>query len=795
MTMPKINDQIQRIIDKRMLTRLPQIEKETAFLHQVRTRVKNLDSVISEINHQLASKHGPYYAMLQADPSMEARFLAVSTSEVKRLIDKQLSVLETLRKRFARDAVQIAFIGFERQGKSCFLQSISGLNNKVIPAYSGTSCTGAVSIIHNVDKDLEVHIEFYEQETFLKIVQEKLQGFFPGKSFFINCLDDLKHVDLSGFESDDPEIALEFNKFKDAFIDHFDTYRSLIGHGAIVTSDENQIIQHVSQYEEFDSIPTGEVSASYVRKNKLDSNGREITVWQKNYYKYISVKSVNIYTRFVDPRIGASKIVLVDTIGMGDASNAERIEDEMFRVLIEDCDAAVNVFKPQANGDSFNKQQVEVLKKIGRRLVGREPERWIYYVLNRVEGGKGYNVEVIPSIMEQVRSSFGTMKAKPVADVLDINAVDTEEVNKRLISPLLDLITLNLDDIDANMVVEANKSNEILYQEYKLLADTVAKVVSNSMKQGSNELRKFRELYKSDLTYSNELKVLDNKYLLEKDKPCPAVKDNIEAVITNLTRLIEKPETIANDVAKGDKSTNQLLEKYCKIFRNRIYGTFKNIAADVLLPLQNEVKDSLIKILFDNARLGRIPLQNYAVEDGPSQNWLACFIDEKVDCEMFPGMNHMLRFVLDYEISIEGLMEFNIARCLDTLDKNSADFKTMAPLQGMSDEMQAKKIWSEIVSRTSSIQVEMRKWRDDFSLIPSHSFYARVSMFRDMMVDDTDTDISDELYNFYSENRMSVWREEFAGMIMEAEAFGNWNNESRAVAELCRKNSFHITVI
>ena len=55
-----------------------------------------------------------------------------------------------------------AFICFEHRGKICFLQSISGLSNKVIPAYCGTSCTGAVSVIHNVDKDHEVHIEFYD---------------------------------------------------------------------------------------------------------------------------------------------------------------------------------------------------------------------------------------------------------------------------------------------------------------------------------------------------------------------------------------------------------------------------------------------------------------------------------------------------------------------------------------------------------------------------------------------------------------------------------------------------------
>lgn len=790
--MPQINEQIEQIIRKRKETRLPQIEKEIAFLKEVRAKIQNLDSVISTVTHQMEVKHGPYYTMLQADPSMEARFMAVSTTEAKRLIDEQLQTLENLKKRFSRDAVQIAFIGFERQGKSCFLQSISGLNNKVIPAYSGTSCTGAVSVIHNVDKNLEVHIEFYELDAFLKIVQEKLQNFFPDKHLVVNSLNDLKHLDLSDFASDDPEVSLEFNKFKDAFIDHIGVYESLIGHSKFTTSDEDQIIQHVSQYEEFESIPAGEDPSLFARKKKQDANGNEVVVWQKNYYKYIAVKSVNIYTRFVDPRIGTSKIVLVDTIGMGDASNAERIEDEMFRVLREDCDAAVDVFKPQANGDSFNKQQIEVLKKIGRRLSDCEPQRWIYYVLNRVECGKGYNVEVVPAIMEQVKTSFKTMKSKPVADVLDINATNTDEVNQRLISPLLDLITNNLDDIDTNLVVEANKANEVLYQEYKLLADAVAKVVSSSMKQGSNELKKFRELYKTDLTYSNELKVLDNKYYAEKDKPCPAVKEKIDEVINKLTKLVDRPDVIVLDVAMGKKSTNQLLEKYCEIFRNRIYAAFDEVSTAVLLPLQNHLKDTIINVLFENARLGRIPLQEYAIEDGSSQKWLRAFIEEKVEKEAYPQMHYMLNFILDYQISIEGLMEYNVARCLSTLDKHSPAFKPMPPLAGMSDEQQAKKIWSEIVSRTSSIQTEMRKWRDDFSLIPSHSFYARTSMFRDLLVDDTDTNISEELYNFYSDNRMAIWRDEFAGMLQEAEAFGCWNEESRAITDLCKKNSFVI---
>ena len=741
--MSQINQQIQQIIDKRKLTRLPQIEKEITFLKEVKAKVENLDSVINTINHQMTEKHGPYYAMLQSDPSMETRFMAVSTAQVKKLIDEQLERLEILRKRFSRDAVQIAFIGYERQGKSCFLQSISGLSNKVIPAYSGTSCTGAVSVIHNVPKDLEVHIEFYDLKAFLNIVKEKLHNFFPNDHFTLNSLNDLSAIDLSEFTTDDPEVSLEFNKFKDAFFGHLNVYESLIGHSKIVTSDENQIIQHVSQ--------------------------------------------------FVDPRIGDSKIVLVDTIGMGDASNAERIEDEMFRVLREDCDAAVDVFKPQANGDSFNKQQNEVLKKIGRRLADREPYRWIFYVLNRVEGGKGYNVEVVPPIMEQIKTSFASMKTKPVADVLDINAINTEEVNQRLVSPLLDLITENLDDIDAKLIVETNKSNDMLYQEYRMLADAVAAVVSGSMIQNTNEGKLFDKLFKG-LSYSKNLRDLDDYgYAKTKDEPCVQVRERIDMVINDLVELVpDAEECIYPDVESGDKDTNGIFVKHLNAFRNTIFEAFEEVNTEVLIPLQEKVKNDLIDILFTEAKMGNIPLQDYSIEDGASQAWLKALVEEKVDKSVYPRLHDMLMFILNYNLNIEGLIEYNVAKCLNTIDPLSEECPPMHPLTSSLEE-QAEEIWAEIVNRITPIQNKLRLWRNDFALIPSHSFYARVHKFRDKMVFG-DEETKDNIRDFYRDNRLSIWRDDFADMAVQDQAFGAWNKESKAITDMCLKNKFYINL-
>lgn len=791
--MSNINDQIQQIITTRKETRLPQIEKEIKFLQDVKNKIANLDSVINTVNFQIEEKQGPYFAMLQSDQSMETRFMAVSTSQIKKMIDEQLERLEILRKRFSRDAVQIAFIGYERQGKSCFLQSISGLSNKVIPAYSGTSCTGAVSVIHNVPKALEVHIEFYDLKSFLDIVKDKLHNFFPNRHFTLNSLDDLTMIDLSDFTTNDTEVSLEFNKFKDAFFGHQNVYETLIGHSKMVTSDENQIIQHVSQYEEFDTIPEGEDANLYMKKKKQDANGNEIEVWQKNYYRYLAVKSVNIYTQFIDPRIGDSKIVLVDTIGMGDASNAERIEDEMFRVLREDCDAAVNVFKPQANGDSFNKQQNEVLKKIGRRLADREPSRWIFYVLNRVEGGKGYNVEVVPPIMEQIKSSFASMKTKPVANVLDINAINTEEVNQQLVSPLLDLITENLDDIDSKLVIEANKSNDLLYQEYKMLADAVAAVVSGSMIQNSNEGKLFDQLFKG-LSYSKNLRDLDEYgYARTKDEPCTQVRERIDAVINNLVELVpDAEECIYPDVEKGDKDINGIFVKHLNAFRNTIFEAFEEVNTEVLIPLQEKVKDDLIDILFNAAKMGNIPLQNYSTEDGPSQTWLKALTAEKVDKNVYPKLHDMLMFILNYNLNIEGLIEYNVAKCLNTIDPLSKECPPMHPLTSSLEE-QAEEIWAEIINRITPIQNKLRLWRNEFALIPSHSFYARVHKFRDKMVFG-DEETQENIRDFYRDNRLSIWRNEFANMAIQDQAFGAWNKESKAITDMCIKNKFYINL-
>ena len=349
-----ITETINNIVRKRA-QRLPFIKSQREHLKNILSHLNDLDVLLDTIKKEDIEQQGVYFSILQDNPKMRKYLSAVDTKSVRSHIEEQLKKLDILEKRFSRDTVRIAMIGFERQGKSTFLQAISGLHSeKVIPAYSGTSCTGAVSVIHNIEGPFRVEIEPYSREQFLSIVRQKLNKFFPNRIFAISNPMDLQTIDLSGFTSSDLTLQTEFHKFKEAYCNHVEDYYNLLGRDVFSLTDENEVAKHVAQYERFDEIPED----GYDEIKEPDVPGGKIK-YQKNYYKYVAVKHVDIYTQF--DSIDTRKIDLVDTVGLGDAANADKIEKEMFRVLKEDCDAAVDLFQPTTTAPGVDKIQLEIL--------------------------------------------------------------------------------------------------------------------------------------------------------------------------------------------------------------------------------------------------------------------------------------------------------------------------------------------------------------------------------------------------------------------------------------------------
>lgn len=789
--MSNINKKIQCIIAKRQERRFPLIEEKIAFVDSLLQKVNSLDSLISEIKCQSEIKKGSYYAILASDPGMELRLQNVSTEDTRTAITELQRELIRLKIRFSRKSISLQVFGMAGSGKSTFIQSVTGLDNDVVLASEGGHCTGVSSFIYNSDH-FEARVYLYTESEMLALFNKNLEAL--EKRFNPTVTPILLHNfhEIQNFKVENVGLPATMDGRLSVmkYVDNFTLISNLIsGHDA-----NGQPLQDFRQ--DADGRKYIQITdATKVQQWVAQHNGHHTSDPEYvAYLNYLAVNRVDIYKKFLCEDAG--DIVLMDNVGLGDASNDVSTEQHMYQAIADNSDAVILLYQPKPNSgwrgeeDSINGRLNNIRFKNAYQGIERMDVHELYFLLNERNTPGFDNSKDCPEVVKAFRAQPYERKET----ILIANAADKESTRKKAIEPILSQLMEHLDEIDARMIASVNTLGQRVYSTYKILNDSVSSVISGEMKQGTNELRKFRELYHNDLTFSNELKKLDQKYYTDRNKPCPAVKNNIEKVIASLIQLIDLPSMIIEDVKKGDKSTNQILEKYCKIFRNRIYKAYDNVNSNVLVPLQERLKSEIITVLFNNARLGRIPLTEYAVEDGASVNWLQTFINEKVDKTLYPFLNNALNFVLDYKISIEGLMEYNVAKCLDTLDKNSPAFRPMTSLNGLPDEVQAKKIWSEIVSRASLIQIAMQGWKDDFSLIPSHSFYACISMFRDMLVDDTNTAISEELYNFYSENRMSIWRKEFASIAQEAEAFGKWNENSSALAEMCKKNSFIITI-
>jgi hypothetical protein len=794
--MPTITEQIEQILDKRLGRgiyaghgRLQKIEARIAALKSVKDKVEQLDALVATIQRQVKDKQGAYFNMLSSDPDALSQFEEVSCKQSKDKLDKLIAKLELLKKRFERDAIRIAFIGRERQGKSTFIKTITGLNDKVIPAYSGNSCTGAVSVIHNVQsvqdesgRDVKVKVvaEYYEMSTFLEMVNEKLLRFFPDGSKKIGRLDQIENLDLPEdlSEMQSTKVIAEYLKFKNAVVEHFSEYSNLIGVGIRNYYDEDQIAQHVAQYEEFDHYVPG--------ADKVEKSDGTI-IYQLNYFKYVAVKTVDIYTRFEIET--TKKLELVDTIGTGSSADSEAIEKEMYRVLQEECDGAIDMYRPDVT-PNYPQEQADLLDNIINNLSEREPEKWIVYVLNKITSGSYKNAASADAVLKTAEDIIKRKSPQPVAWAKAIDGTIFNDVRDELVSPLLSLIAENLDTLDQNLIDKAESLCKEAYNECLTLVKAANAVTSAGAGLSSDAMSLFDEkLYKDLLkTFGYAMNQVDQKgYATRRDTECVQLEQAYINIINEIDLYIPKKKVILERFETGALVTqNQMFEEYVEQMRSNIFTAFENVNAQVLYPLQEKVKTDLIEILFNQGLLKYLP----TTHEAPSIDWLKEVIENYIDEDKYPNLRKALQFILDYQINIEGLVEYNVTKSLYIIDKTHSEFISYIGEFTEDFDQKASDVWQELCNRIIPVQNRLKAWISDFTLIPSHSFYSRVHKFHVKVM--TDNDGQEDFRRFYRNNMGLIWAGEINAAGKTQKAFGDWTDRVKSLQQVVISENFKL---
>ena len=775
--MPTINQQIDKILDMRLgrneytgKGHLQVVEAKICALQDIKKSIIAFQNCLYKIHGQVTQKTGEFYKAISADSDALTAYNQIDSTATLAKLNEALSTLGHLKRRFEREAVRIAFIGYERQGKSTFLQSMTGLPNEVIPAYDGTSCTGAVSVIHNeaTSTSFKAVIEFYTLSDFLENVKAKLKLLIPNRSFSLNNLDDLANLDLSDYEGDD---RTEVEKLiKNNIINHRHLYGSYLGSGIKSYTDKDEVMKFVAQYREYDkreNVPQWAENSDVLQRIKEENpdGSPKVIVWRHMYYWYLAVKSVNIYCQFPNQECG--RIEFVDTVGLGPSVNADGVEEEMFRVLCNDCDGAVDVYCPSSTGGALSDKEVRIFKKLKEHLSHRDPQMWMSYAINAIPFGDKKNIQNIPDIKADLE-----LKDLPFGFYVDVNAAKREDVNDNLLVPHLKMVAKNLPILDKKLIDAASEKATEAYDLCLDILTLASKVIPlQALSDWRFEQDGFIPLNKAFAKAIN--KIDHDGYAKEKDLPCESLVEAYSKLINEIDVDLPTEEDIVERFETGHLLTaSGMYDEIIEEMRNGIFSVFEDVNKSVLLPLQEKVKLDLITLLYDVGKWSQLPLPVEEQTDKITTEWLENVIKNYVPQEKYPRLYEALRFILDYQISIEGLAEYRVTESLHIIER---DHQKFIPYGGGNPDDFAEKgsaVWQELATRLMPVQKNLRSWIGEFSLIPSHSFYSRVHKFHIKV--GTDVEGVKDFKNFYHDNMAEIWHDEIEAKAHENAAFKEW---------------------
>lgn len=676
--------------------------------------------------------------------------------------DKALQVckaeLKRLKIRFSRDKINISFVGRAGQGKSLVLQKMSGLGGTVIPSAAGSDCTGAKSIITNtegVDKPY-AEITFFSEEEMVQIINKYLEDIFEDNSKNITNLDqvdDLKQVlnERNGLETAGAK-KRELRKY----IDHMEELRPNLRRKACRIEEEN-IEEYVAMYKSTDD--------------------------SVKYWNYLSVKCANIHCTF--PKNDAGKIILVDTIGMG--SQSLGIGDSLMDTVKNDSDAVIYMQRPDPKRSHFGEEDTEISNEIVKTIREDCAKRMMFWVLNHVSSGEACNTKGIDIVEQELREAN-----YPIARLLKVDCSSEKAVEDKLLTPVLEVISQNIDGIDEIYLNQAAKLMETLYKEYNSVCDKLVESRIGGMKTGFEKYKKqqIKELIKVKL--QNSIRIRCYEYKAKVNEKYTPMNDELESVLKKISAAVPSKEEII-DIINHNNGTAETYMHTTDTLRLRIIDAVLELDKPLSIGT-DAVKNDIIQILTDPSygQLGAVLPYQVGI-DMPTE-WIDKFIEKNSDTERFTLIRQALEILRDFKVSVEGFMLYDIRLALSPIDSRVEDgTNRKIPEYDLNKQEEiAEVIYEYLQDDIYELRQKIQQIVVLHEVVPNKAFFAAIRDFHDrisysMNLEEKVDDAWEELYDRWC---TVIWAEEakkYNGMQKEAV---EWNAVVARLKENNHKENF-----
>jgi hypothetical protein len=605
----QVEELIQEVIAKRQSLALK--------VKPVQQHLIGLQQEVLDLNDHCQTLKGKI-ADVDARQSLEKLNLA----QLESSIAIELTRLQDLINRFSRRTLNIGVVGKMRQGKSTFLQRLSGLPDVILPARPGKACTAVRSKIYHHDDVTRALITLHSESTFLYEViapyYERLNLGTPPQT-----IDEFANSDFPDMASNESVSKAMYDHLYNDYFLGLTHYRGSLG-------DQTQQLDITNESE----------IALYVAQTRGD-DGRLAS------FNHLAVKDVEISCRFPESRV--EKLGLIDVPGLGDLRLGD--EELILKTLGQEVDIVLFFRKPFPGSDQWQQPDTNLYDLAAKALP--DVANRSFMVLNRQQTGDD-NLETCQSLSKTVESIGKMQVITPVIancyepsgahsvlhhvleylerNILSLEMQYAESCQQELIS-LHQLIESELSR--ANLVL---KAHTVEFSEFKNLFEALKGNLTRSLGALMCELE--QDLEKNDSDFE--------KVVRDALQDCEAIALPSEIEISN--RYVD---------CSGKRSYSVVLGSYTAELRVQLSKSFLTLDKG-LQQAANQLKAKIADILVNEVQLGRlIPTRRSEFLQAITQ----LLIEQ--DNGLVLGFQTLCNFNISYGSLILGTIRQNLVELLD----------------------------------------------------------------------------------------------------------------------------------
>jgi hypothetical protein len=711
------------------------IKKRHSIAEAVYQVCHHLETLLREIN----ALNDHRYTLENTIEGMSTnRLHELNLQEIEACLHQEIEMLQKLVARLSRSTLNVGVIGRMRQGKSSFLQSVSGLSDDVIPTRSGGACTATMSKIYHHEGDIKAVVKLHSAKSFL---EEVIRPYFRqlDLAYLPKNLEDFANYSLSVSAKSALDSASQ------AVYEHLKEYQLNLQQYREFLEEEpqNRIIS-------VDEIPAYEIQ-------QRDEQGHLTS------FKHFAVRDVEIFCHF--PRAEATKLGLVDTPGLGDTRLGDT--EIILRTLAHEVDIVIIIRRPNLLGDQWQVEDLMLYDLASKELPDFERRAFILLNHQQINGDNIHTSEFMKATVDKMK----------VVDCLIADCCDAEEASQ-VLNEVVQYLNQNILNIEENYVQSCQNR---LIEVYKFVKKELDKA-QIALSLQTDERRLFRTLFPrlmQRLT-SSLFKLAEDLKNNQKDKDFLMVLKGILADCQEdpgIPSLEEIRDRFYDPMLKGSYIT--LYYIYLTELRIHLAKKFSGIA-DALDQVANRLKLQIGEILIKQANLGNL-------FDAGEINFLDEFVNMLALREN--PLELGFRKLLTFNISYESIFLPQIRQILmSELDSNATEqFASITP-SSKGDDLTPEVLYGKLQEIHQRVMEQCQKVLDKSLEVPSRVSYFMAMEFLDYVLNDKDAVTEWEIFLGATDIRSKIWTD-FQEVENQKEVQLNWLNSVERIQNLNQRQA------